>query len=70
MGSEANKKTPILLCHGTADNVVQYQFGKESYEALKKYGYDVNFKSYPGLAHSASPGELQDIAEFIKARLG
>ncbi|CAO3629971.1 unnamed protein product [Cunninghamella echinulata] len=70
MGSEANKKTPVLMCHGTVDNVVQYQFGKESSEALKNYGYDVTFKSYPGLAHSASPQELRDISDFIKARLG
>ncbi|KAI9306453.1 Phospholipase/carboxylesterase/thioesterase [Cunninghamella echinulata] len=69
MGSEANKKTPVLMCHGTADNVVQYQFGKESSEALKNYGYDVTFKSYSGLAHSASPQELRDISDFIKARL-
>ncbi|KAI8076790.1 Phospholipase/carboxylesterase/thioesterase [Halteromyces radiatus] len=69
MGSDANKKTPILMCHGDMDSVVQYQFGEESAERLQQYGYDVTFKKYRGLAHSANPEEIQDIAKFIKDRL-
>ncbi|ORX48217.1 Phospholipase/carboxylesterase [Hesseltinella vesiculosa] len=66
MGAEANKKTPILMCHGDADPVVRYQFGEESANKLKSYGYSVNFKTYPGMPHSACPDEIQEIAMFIK----
>jgi predicted esterase len=69
MGSDANRKTPILMCHGDADQVVQFQFGEESADRLKSYGYDVEFKKYRGMAHSANPAEVQDIASFIKTRL-
>ncbi|KAI8074512.1 Phospholipase/carboxylesterase/thioesterase [Gongronella butleri] len=69
MGTDANKSTPILMCHGDADDVVKYQFGKESAERLTSYGYKVDFKTYPGMPHSACPEELQAIAAFIKARL-
>ncbi|KAI8339652.1 Phospholipase/carboxylesterase/thioesterase [Chlamydoabsidia padenii] len=69
MGSDANRKTPILMCHGDADSVVQFQFGEESADRLKSYGYDVTFKKYHGLAHSADPVEIQDITAFIKSRI-
>ncbi|KAI7874631.1 Phospholipase/carboxylesterase [Lichtheimia hyalospora FSU 10163] len=69
MASDANKKTPILMCHGDADPVVDYNIGKESATFLEKLGYDIKFKTYSGLVHSASPQELADIASFLKERL-
>ncbi|KAI9322485.1 Phospholipase/carboxylesterase/thioesterase [Dichotomocladium elegans] len=69
MASDANKKTPVLICHGDADPVVNYSFGKESAEILEKLGYNVKFNTYPGLVHSASPKELGDIAQFLKQHL-
>lgn len=69
MASDANKQTPILMCHGDADPVVLHTYGKESAEYLKKLGYNVTFNTYPGLVHSASPEEVADIAKFIKERL-
>ncbi|KAI8146755.1 Phospholipase/carboxylesterase/thioesterase [Fennellomyces sp. T-0311] len=69
MASEANKKTPVLMCHGDADPIVQYTFGKESASILEKLGYNIKFNTYRGLVHSASPEELGDIASFIKDRL-
>lgn len=57
------------MCHGDQDTVVQLNLGEVSAEKLKDYGYDVTFKKYLGLAHSANPAEIQDIATFIKDRL-
>ena len=34
--SEANTATPVLMCHGDCDPVVDYSFGQRSYEELKK----------------------------------
>jgi predicted esterase len=64
-----NAKTPIFMGHGTADNVVQYKWGKATFEQLKEWDYQVEFKTYEGLTHSADPEELQDLAQWLKARV-
>ncbi|KAF7725947.1 hypothetical protein EC973_009184 [Apophysomyces ossiformis] len=69
MASEANKQTPILMCHGDNDPVVRLEYGEESAAYLKKLGYDLTFNMYPGLGHSASPKELADIAKFLEKLL-
>ncbi|KAI8091158.1 Phospholipase/carboxylesterase/thioesterase [Gilbertella persicaria] len=69
MLSDANKKTPFLMCHGDKDPVVKYEYGQTSAEKLTSLGYDVTFKTYPGLVHSANEQELADIAAFIKKNL-
>ncbi|KAI9252739.1 Phospholipase/carboxylesterase/thioesterase [Helicostylum pulchrum] len=66
MGSDANKKTPILMCHGDNDPVVKPEYGRESAEKLESLGYDVTRKTYPGLVHSANDKEIRDIAEFLQ----
>lgn len=62
---EVNKQTPIFMGHGDRDQVIHTALGNKSYEMLKEWGYDVDFKIYPGLQHSADPEEIDDVAEFI-----
>jgi lysophospholipase-2 len=65
--ADANKETPILLCHGDADAVVSYSFGLSASELLKEATQaPVEFKTYRGMAHSACPEELRDVAAFLK----
>ena len=65
--SDANKDTPILLCHGDSDAVVAYSFGLSAGELLKEAtSAPVEFKTYRGMAHSACPEELRDVAAFLK----
>lgn len=59
----------MLICHGTADPTVKFQWGRMSSEKLKGWGYDVEFKPYPGLAHSANEDELDDLEAFLKKTL-
>ena len=66
---ESNMKTPILMCHGLNDDVVQYSWGRSSCELLIKSGYTVDFKSYHNMGHSATQNELNDVLEFIKKNL-
>lgn len=33
--SEKSKDTPLLMCHGNADNVVRYEWGLKSFELLQ-----------------------------------
>ncbi|KAF2753458.1 acyl-protein thioesterase 1 [Pseudovirgaria hyperparasitica] len=64
-----NKETPILMEHGDADQVVFYKWGKLTSEKLKEWGWTVDFKTYPGLPHSASPEGIDDLEAYIKARI-
>jgi len=65
--SEANKDTPFFMGHGDADEVVKYKWGQQTAEVLKKeLGHKVEFKTYHGLPHSATPEEIDDLEEFIK----
>jgi predicted esterase len=42
-----NKQTPIFMGHGTADMILQCDFGKKSADYLKELGHDVEFRTYP-----------------------
>lgn len=64
-----NLKVPFFWGHGHADAVVPFAFGKVGVDQLKQLGYAIEFKSYPGLAHSACPEEMRDVTAFIRASL-
>ncbi|KAJ2374123.1 hypothetical protein GGI05_007345, partial [Coemansia sp. RSA 2603] len=51
--TEASKKIPIFQAHGTADEVVKYQYGQMTQEALKKSGYIVEFNEYENMGHQS-----------------
>ncbi|KAK6086056.1 phospholipase/Carboxylesterase [Seiridium cupressi] len=65
----ASQKTPILMCHGTVDMVVPTAIGKASYELLKKTGFEVTWKEYEGMGHSACLEELDEVEAFLGSRL-
>ncbi len=48
---------------------VAYQFGRASHSKLTSLGGDVDFATYAGLPHSASPREIQDVQEFLAKHL-
>lgn len=60
------KDTPIFAAHGQADPIVPFHFGRTSANLLNQLGVSTSFHSYPGLSHSASEAELEDVVEFIK----
>lgn len=66
--SPANKHIPILMAHGTVDNVVPYARGERSLHALKANGYTVDWHEYP-MAHTVSMEEISDIRDFLKKTL-
>ncbi|MBE3045318.1 dienelactone hydrolase family protein [Candidatus Bathyarchaeota archaeon] len=47
LATDANKETPVLMCHGTLDPLVVPQLAQVSFQALKGYGYDIKMKTYP-----------------------
>ena len=65
---EANKTMPILVCHGTRDQVVPPVLAEQAVEHLKEQGFSSTFKAY-GMEHSVCPEEIDDIATFINELL-
>ncbi|KAL0260361.1 hypothetical protein SLS55_004047 [Diplodia seriata] len=64
-----NKETPIFMGHGDADPVVRYDWGQRTAGKLKEWGWKVDFKTYPGLPHSADPEEIEDLEAYLRDRI-
>ncbi|KAK4998264.1 hypothetical protein LTR66_002482 [Elasticomyces elasticus] len=61
--------TPIFMGHGDADQTVRYDWGKQTAEKLKGWGWNVDFRTYKGLQHSADPDEIDHLEAYLKERL-
>ncbi len=66
--SEANKPTPILMCHGAQDPVLPHALGLMARDWLRAAGYRVEWKEYP-MQHQVCMPEIQDIGAWLRARL-
>ena len=66
--SSATAPTPILMCHGTHDDVVPLQAGERSCAVLRQLGYNVSWKTYP-MQHEISPQEIADIRQWLIERM-
>ena len=55
----------VFQAHGTADQVLRFDYGTLSSEKLKSLGFNVQFESYGGMAHSACAEELDDLKDFL-----
>ncbi|KAH6885340.1 Phospholipase/carboxylesterase/thioesterase [Thelonectria olida] len=67
--TDANRQTPVMMYHGDQDPVVPTNRGKLSADKLTELGYDVTWKTYPGMGHSACIEELDDVEAFLRQRL-
>jgi len=67
--SDANRVTPILMCHGLYDPVLPHAFGVAGREALRALGYAVEWKEYP-MQHQVCLPEIQDVSRWLQSRLG
>lgn len=57
----------ILHCHGNSDPVVRFEMATKTRDYIQSKGATAyEFKSYPGLAHSVSPQEINYACEFLK----
>lgn len=61
------KHIPLLMCHGTADPVVDIRWSRPSFDKLQREGElkDAVFKTYSGLQHSIDDRVLMDLAQFL-----
>lgn len=62
---------PILLTHGLCDDVVPYKYGEKSANCLSISGFrHLTFKSFEGLGHYTVPKEMDEVCNWLTARLG
>jgi phospholipase/carboxylesterase len=64
----ANRDIPILMCHGSRDQVVAELTGQLSRDFLSTLGYAVQWKSYL-MEHQVCMEEVADIAAWLKDKL-
>ncbi|GAB4854123.1 hypothetical protein Ancab_022705 [Ancistrocladus abbreviatus] len=61
---------PILLCHGSADDVVVYEHGENTAQTLSSAGFQtLTFKSYDGIGHYTTPEETNEVSNWLAAIL-
>jgi len=65
--SSQNANIPILMAHGTQDNVVPLSLGRTSSAQLQTHGYNVEWREYP-MQHAVCGDEIADIAAWILKR--
>ena len=66
--SSANKTVPIMMCHGTYDQVIPVSVGKQSRDFLEQEGYTISWHNYP-MEHSVCIEEIQDAGAWLQTIL-
>jgi phospholipase/carboxylesterase len=61
----ANQDTPVLIVHGSRDDVVPMAFAEFSHEHLNKLGHDITWQTYP-MAHSVCDEEIRLISSWLQ----
>jgi phospholipase/carboxylesterase len=67
--SAANKATPILMAHGTQDDMIPLRLAEASRARLQEKGYDVEWHTWP-MPHSVCAEEVHAIGDFLARTLG
>lgn len=59
---------PIAIYHGQEDEVVPLEAAETTLTSLRAADYEPDFQSYPGLPHSVSQEEVQDVFNWLMDR--
>ncbi|MCB0219524.1 MAG: dienelactone hydrolase family protein, partial [Chrysiogenetes bacterium] len=63
------KDFPILVTHGTLDDVLPIENGRAARDALEKLPVNLTYKEYP-MAHEVSQASIGDVSAWLKEQLG
>lgn len=63
--SNINSNTPVLVCHGTHDQVIPEILGQDLANKLSEHGFISEYRHYNGMQHSVCLEEIKDISNFI-----
>jgi phospholipase/carboxylesterase len=61
----ANQNTSIFMVHGTSDQVINFEYAKQSADKLKSLGYPVEWHEYM-MPHSLCREEIDDISAWFQ----
>lgn len=61
---KAQPKVPVLIAHGTADDVVPVNYARRARLVLEDAGFDVEYHEYP-IAHQVAMEELEVVRDFL-----
>ncbi len=64
----ANGNVPLLICHGTQDDIVPLTLGQRARETLEQLGLAPQWHEYP-MAHEVCLPELQQIGAWLTLQL-
>jgi phospholipase/carboxylesterase len=59
---------PVFVSHGTHDEIISVEFGREAAELLKRVGANVVYREY-SMGHQVSEETLGDLSDWIKKTL-
>lgn len=62
--TEANRKSPIFIAHGTEDDVVSLELGLLARDFLQQNGYTSEWHEYP-IPHSVCLEEIRDMGAWL-----
>jgi len=66
--SAASLTVPILMLHGVFDPLIPVTTGQQSFELLKHFGYNIEWRTYP-MQHSVCMEEVEDIGRWLQSVL-
>lgn len=64
-----SKEVPVQMFHGEADPLVKPEWGLRSKQVIAGLGWKVEMKTYPGLQHSASQEEMDDLEAWLETKI-
>lgn len=59
----------LFMCHGGRDPLVDFAWGKSTFEKLQAVGVDAEFHAYENLFHEINRSELKKLREWIGATI-
>lgn len=63
--NKEEKTPPLLQFHGDSDTIVPIEWGKETYDNLKKLGVNATFVPLKNIKHELIVTEIQDFKQWV-----
>lgn len=67
--SEANRRTPMLMCHGSLDPMLPIDLGREAHDFVREQmpQAEIEWHEFP-IGHEVSPPEIEVVAAWLARR--
>jgi phospholipase/carboxylesterase len=62
--SKLARGVPVMLAHGTNDQVIPISMAERSAETIRSYGVTVDWSTYP-MGHEVSPDEIRTVSNWL-----